>query len=135
MLASLAQVLQYLNDVRRTTRVYEWLKPYAKFIQIAGNSAICGAPVSDALGVAATTLGRWDEARTYFDDAIAQETRMGARPRIAWTLCSHAQMLQTRAHAGRQGASCHTPPRGSKAIGAELGMRRIGAWAESHLDA
>jgi predicted ATPase len=133
-LATLAQVLQYLNDLRRTKRIYERLKPYAKFIQIAGNSAISGAPVSEALGVAATTLGLWDEAGGYFEDAVAQETRMGARPWLAWTLCSYAQMLQTRGHAGDKERAARFLQE-ARAIGVELGMRRVAAWAELRQDA
>jgi len=128
-LAALTQVLQYLNDVQRTKLIYQRLKPYAKFIQIAGNSAISGAPVSEALGVAATTLGLWDEAGRYFEDAVAHETRMGARPWLAWTLCSYARMLQARGHAGDKERAA-TFLQDAQAIGVELGMKRVAAWAE-----
>jgi serine/threonine protein kinase/tetratricopeptide (TPR) repeat protein len=129
-LGALMQVLRYLNDVRRAARIYERLQPYARFNQIAGNSAICGAPVTDALGVAATTLARWDEAAKHFEDALAVEVRMGARPWMAWTLCSYAQMLQARGRAGDRERAL-TLLRDARSVSLELGMKWVAQWAES----
>jgi tetratricopeptide (TPR) repeat protein len=131
-LGALVQVLQYLNDVRRAARIYERLKPYARFNQIAGSSVISGGPVTGALGVAATTLARWDEAGGYFEDALAVEKRMGARPWQAWTLCSYALMLRARGGAGdKERAS--TFLRDARSIGVELGMKWVTTWTESQL--
>jgi tetratricopeptide (TPR) repeat protein len=132
-LGALMQVLQYLDDRRRAARIYQRLQPYARFNQIAGSTVISGAPVSDALGVAATMLSRWDEAGEFFEDALAVERRMGARPWQAWTLCSYAQMLLARSRAGdRELAS--TFLHDARSIAVELGMRWVTAWTGSQLD-
>jgi tetratricopeptide (TPR) repeat protein len=131
-LGALMQVLQYLNDKRRAARIYERLQPYARFNQIAGSSVISGAPVADALGVAAAMLARWDEAGDYFEDALAVERRMGARPWQAWTLCSYAQMVLARGRPGDRELAA-TLLRDARSIAVELGMKWVATWTESQL--
>jgi hypothetical protein len=48
----------------------------------------------------ATTLARWDEAAQHFEDAVAMNTRMDARPWLARTQEQHATMLLARPHSG-----------------------------------
>jgi len=49
--------------------------------------------VSRYLGLLATTLKRFDEAQSHFEDAIALNERMGARPWLAHTQSDYARML------------------------------------------
>jgi uncharacterized protein HemY len=55
--------------------------------------------VARYLGVLAMVLGRWDEAAAHFEDALARETRMQARPWLAHTRYDYALMLLARGHA------------------------------------
>jgi tetratricopeptide (TPR) repeat protein len=131
-LGALMQVLQYLDDKRRAARIYERLQPYARFNQIAGSTVLSGAPVTDALGVAATMLGRCEEAGGHFEDALAVERRMGARPWQAWTLFSYAQMLLARSRAGDQ-ERASTLLGHARSIAVELGMKWLTTSVESQL--
>jgi DNA-binding CsgD family transcriptional regulator len=50
------------------------------------------------LGVLATTMARWQEAESHFEDALAMNTRMHARPWLAHTQHDYATMLLARNH-------------------------------------
>ena len=45
---------------------------------------------------------RWDEAEQHFHDALALNTRMGARPWVAYTQYDYATMLLARNQPGDQ---------------------------------
>jgi uncharacterized protein HemY len=45
------------------------------------------------LGILASTTSRWDEAAAHFEDAIAMNARIGARPLLAHTQHDYARML------------------------------------------
>ena len=47
----------------------------------AGEVAL--GPVARYLGMCAATTGRWDEAAAHFEDALAMNARLGARPLVA----------------------------------------------------
>ena len=49
--------------------------------------------VARYVGLLATTTGRWDEAEWHFDEAIALNERIGARPWLARTQDDYARML------------------------------------------
>ena len=48
----------------------------------------------------ATTMGRWDDAETHFQAALDFNSRLGARPWLARTELSYAQMLLARRSKG-----------------------------------
>jgi tetratricopeptide (TPR) repeat protein len=48
------------------------------------------------LGLLATTLRRWDDAEAHFQEALAMNTRLGARPWFAHTGLGYAEMLLAR---------------------------------------
>ena len=48
--------------------------------------------VSRYLGILASELQRWDMAERHFGVAMELETRIGARPALAWTGYYHARM-------------------------------------------
>jgi tetratricopeptide (TPR) repeat protein len=60
----------------------------------AGEVAL--GPVARHLGILATTISRWEEAGRHFDDAIAMNARIGARPALAHTQDDYARMLLAR---------------------------------------
>ncbi len=67
---------------------------------IVGDAAACNGSVSRNLGLLATTLGRWEEALQHFEDALAMNRHMGAKPFVARTQYEYAYLLLTRAQPG-----------------------------------
>ena len=53
-------------------------------------------PVARYLGICAATTGRWDEAAAHFEDAMAMNERLGARPLLAHTQAHYGRMLHAR---------------------------------------
>ena len=99
----LSQVCVFLGDVRRAATLYTLLHPYAGRNVVSGRSLkACYGPVSYYLGRLATLLARWDEAEQHFNDALALNTKMGARPWEAHTQHDYACMLLARRHPGDQ---------------------------------
>jgi len=91
----LAETCAHLADDVRAQMLYEAVLPYA------GRNPILGpltneSAVSRQLGVLATVTQRWGDAEQHFEDALAMNTRMGARPGTAWTRYQYADMLLRR---------------------------------------
>src|SRR5713101_460484 len=96
----LADVCTFLGDTARAATLYQLLLPYAGRTVVISNAAACYGAMSRYLGALATTLGRWDEAAQHFEDALAMNARMDARPWLAHTQYQYAAMLLTRDQAG-----------------------------------
>jgi eukaryotic-like serine/threonine-protein kinase len=91
----LCEVSSALGESEHSSRLYALLLPYA------GRNALCHpgsalGSVSRYLGIAATTLARWSDAEPHFEDALAANARMGARPWLAHTQDDYARMLLER---------------------------------------
>jgi uncharacterized protein HemY len=52
--------------------------------------------MSRYLGLVATTTQSWEDAERHFEDALAANARMGARPWLAHTESDYARMLHAR---------------------------------------
>jgi DNA-binding CsgD family transcriptional regulator len=61
---------------------------------------VCYGAASRYLGMLAATMERWEEAAQHFEDALAMNTRMGARPWSAHTQREYAKMLLARNQPG-----------------------------------
>ncbi len=96
----LSEVCAFLVDSCRAATLYELLLPYAGHNVIVGDAAACNGSVSRNLGLLATTLGRWEEALQHFEDALAMNRHMGAKPFVARTQYEYAKMFLTRAQSG-----------------------------------
>jgi DNA-binding SARP family transcriptional activator len=92
----LAETAALLGDTDSATVLYRLLVPWAAFNAADWPEAIRGS-VSRYLGILATTRRRWDEAGMHFEDAVAMNARMGARPWLAHTQHDYARMLLARA--------------------------------------
>jgi tetratricopeptide (TPR) repeat protein len=79
-LTYLVDVCTFLGDTARAATLYQLLLPYAGRTVVIGAAAACYGAMSRYLGALATTLGRWDEAVQHFEDALAMNTSMEARP-------------------------------------------------------
>jgi tetratricopeptide (TPR) repeat protein len=98
--ASLSQVCAFLGDARRAAVLYRSLLPYAARHIYGGVNVAYSGSVSGHLGLLATTMGRWEDAERHFEDALAANARMGARPWVAHTQLNYAKMLLARDSAG-----------------------------------
>jgi class 3 adenylate cyclase len=123
-LTYLADVCTFLGDATRATTLYQLLLPYAGRNVVVGNAAACYGALSRYLGALATTLGRWDEAAQHFEDALAMNARMEARPWLAHTQYQYATMLLARDQPG-DSAKAVELLKAALVTARELGMRAL----------
>ncbi|MBD0348429.1 MAG: AAA family ATPase [Thermoleophilia bacterium] len=93
--ALLSEVAVRLDDRNGAGVLYVQLFPYAH-LNAVGAAEVSLGSVSRYLGALAATLARWGDAERHFEDALAMNARMGARPWVAHTQYEYAQMLLTR---------------------------------------
>jgi DNA-binding CsgD family transcriptional regulator len=96
----LAEVCTFLGDVTRAATLYQLLLPYAGRTVVMGGAVVCYGAASRYLGLLATTMARWREAVQHFEDALAMNACMGARPWLAHTQHEYAKMLLARNQPG-----------------------------------
>jgi DNA-binding CsgD family transcriptional regulator/tetratricopeptide (TPR) repeat protein len=92
----LVEVCCYLGDTQRATILYRLLRPYDGRNIAAGPTAACYGAAARYLGMLAATMSRWGEAQRHFEDALAMNARMGAKPWLAHTQYQYAKMLLAR---------------------------------------
>ncbi|MEE9284704.1 MAG: adenylate/guanylate cyclase domain-containing protein, partial [Dehalococcoidia bacterium] len=97
--AALTQVCAVLADTGRAATLYDLLLPYAGRNIVEGSVA-CYGSASRYLGLLAATMERWEEAERHFEDALAMNARMGARPFVAHTQHEYVGMLLHRDEPG-----------------------------------
>jgi DNA-binding SARP family transcriptional activator len=97
----LAEVCGRLGDAARAAELYEPLVPYAGRNVIVGRAATCNGSASRHLGILAGTIGEWERAERHFEDALAMHEAMGARPFVARTQVSWAEMELARGDVSR----------------------------------
>jgi class 3 adenylate cyclase len=91
----LSEVCAFLGDAARAAALYDLLLPYARLnVGHVGNARFGSG--SRFLGLLAATMERWEDAEKRFEDALEMNTRMGAKPWIAWTQHQYADMLVRR---------------------------------------
>jgi tetratricopeptide (TPR) repeat protein len=90
----LVEVCASLGDIDRADVLYRLLSPYAGFAVVAEVS--CFGAASRYLGQLAATMRRWHEGEAHFDQALAMNAAMGAKPWLARTQYHYAQMLLAR---------------------------------------
>jgi tetratricopeptide (TPR) repeat protein len=95
----LVEVCATLGDRDRAEVLYRLLSPYATYAVVASEWASFGA-ASRFLGQLSATMGRWQEAESHFDQALAMNAAMGAKPWLAHTQFQYAHMLLERSTDG-----------------------------------
>lgn len=95
-LAYLSEVCAALHDTARAAVLYPLLLPYRDRTVVVGLATVCYGAAAYYLGLLAATLARWDEAARHFDDALALNASMDARPWLAHTQHAYAAMLLAR---------------------------------------
>jgi DNA-binding SARP family transcriptional activator len=98
-LCFLAETAARLGDSDHTATLYELLRPYARRVAFSYPEISLGT-VSRFLGILASTTCRYDDAARHFEDALAMNERIGARPWLAHTQDNYAQMLLRRGEPG-----------------------------------
>jgi tetratricopeptide (TPR) repeat protein len=96
----LADVCTFLGDKARAATLYKILLPFEGLNVVFGNAEGCYGTLSRYLGALATTLELWAEAAQHFEDALAMNARMNARPWLAHTQEQYAAMLLARRQSG-----------------------------------
>jgi class 3 adenylate cyclase/DNA-binding CsgD family transcriptional regulator/tetratricopeptide (TPR) repeat protein len=96
----LAEVCAFLGDVSRAAPLYQLLLPYVGRAVVMGAGVVCYGAASRYLGLLATTMARWQAAARHFEEALAMNARMGARPWLAHTQHEYARMLLARNQPG-----------------------------------
>jgi predicted ATPase len=96
----LVDVCTFLGDQVRAEMLYQILLPFAERNVVVGNGVASYGALARYLGALATTLERWDDAARHFEDAIAMNARMDARPWLAHTQEQYASMLLVRNQSG-----------------------------------
>jgi tetratricopeptide (TPR) repeat protein len=95
----LAETARSLADAGRASIIYGLLVPYADRVAVAYPEIATGS-VSRYLGILAATTARWTDAERHFEDALAGNERIGARPWLARTQGDFARMLSARGEPG-----------------------------------
>jgi DNA-binding SARP family transcriptional activator/tetratricopeptide (TPR) repeat protein len=91
----LAEVCALLGNAGSAAVLYRLLAPYPASNAVDTPEGIRGS-VARYLGLLAPTLERWDDAAQHFDEALAMNESMGARPWLAHTQHDYARMLLAR---------------------------------------
>ena len=95
----LAEACTLLGDAEAAPVLYRLLLPYAALNAVDVTEGFAGS-VSRYLGLLAAAVSRWDDAAHHFEEALAMNERMGARPWLAHTQLDFARMLLARDGAG-----------------------------------
>jgi DNA-binding SARP family transcriptional activator len=91
----LAEAASLLGDSDSGAILYRLLVPWAAFSAADHPEGFRGS-IARYLGLLATTTRSWTDAQTHFEDALAANARMGARPWLAHTQADYARMLIAR---------------------------------------
>jgi DNA-binding SARP family transcriptional activator len=100
-LGLLAEVAYSRGDGSRAEALYDQLAPYSSQVAVAYPEISIGS-VARYLGLLASTLACWEDAERHFEDAIATNERIGARPWLAHTQEDYARMLLGRGQSSAQ---------------------------------
>jgi tetratricopeptide (TPR) repeat protein len=100
-LAALAATSALLPGAPHAETLYELLLPYRGRVMMTGMGVMCSGAVSHHLGLLATSLGRFADAETYFEEALALHERIGAAAWAAYTRYQWAVLAIARGDAAR----------------------------------
>jgi hypothetical protein len=120
----LAEACGILADPGWAGIIYWQLKPYKNRLVVFGYGVGSWGSVSRSLGILATTMSRWGQAEEHFQTALAQETRSGAQPWVAWTLLAYARMLVNQGRISDRDRAVELATAANR-IGSALGMTKL----------
>jgi DNA-binding SARP family transcriptional activator len=120
-LCVLSETASRLGEQDHAVTLYALLLPYADRVAISYSEISLGS-VSRLLGILASTSGHYDDASRHFEDALATNERICARPALARAQEDYARLLLRRGEAGdaeRAGSLLES----ARTAYRELGMR------------
>ena len=120
---SLAQMCVDLSDRKLAALYYPQLKSVAGQVGVTGIGIVCYGSLALPCAQFAACLSRWREAEDYFNQALAMNERIGARPYLVRTVRSYAHMLLDRNESGDRQFANTLINRGL-AEAEQLGMQR-----------
>jgi transcriptional regulator with XRE-family HTH domain/tetratricopeptide (TPR) repeat protein len=126
----LSEVCAFLGDANRAASLYGLLLPYAERNIVVGFLSVFYGAAARYLGILAATRSRWEEAEKHFQDAIAMNARMGARPWLAHTQYQYSAMLLARRNPDDRGRAMSLLDKALKTA-YELGMKSLSEKAEA----
>ena len=123
-LAHVAAACALVGDVTRAAQVEELLAPYAALHVVLGPAVVYLGPVSLYLGLCARARSHYEEAIDWGQRALAESTRLGARPTTARAYLHLAESFVRRAAAGDRGRAADAAER-ALSLSRELGMHGV----------
>jgi hypothetical protein len=123
-IATLADACAFLGDAARARELRELLLPYARQNVLMVEGWACFGSAARPLAVLEATLGKWNDAEANFRASIDFNSRLGARPWLARTEFSYAQMLLARRSDG-DAARAHDLLQSALATSHDLGMATL----------
>ena len=121
----LAETAALLGDADAAATLHGLLAPWSRLHAVDYPEGFRGS-IARYLGMLAATTRRWDEAERQFEDAIAMNTKTGARPWLAHSQSDLAEMLLARGDPGDAERALELVEHASAAY-REMGMQ---TWAE-----
>jgi len=97
---ALVEACRILDAPEWAPPIYERLVPYAQRLCVVSLNLSEMGPVTRALGVLASLMGKYSLAEVHFADALATSERIGAPPHVARTHVDRARMLLARGAPG-----------------------------------
>ena len=131
-LGLLAEVAGRLSDEQGSAILYDLLLPWRNRQLLPSGGAVAYGSASRQLGILAATLRRWESAEQHFEEALAMNTRMGAKLWVARTQLDYARMLLGRAAAGDVEQATDLLD-SALATAREIGMAKVASDCESLL--
>jgi class 3 adenylate cyclase/DNA-binding CsgD family transcriptional regulator len=129
----LSEVCAGLGDADRALVLHRLLSPYAGHNIVFGAGIACCGSADRFLGLLLTALGRWCDAESHFEEALAMNGRIGARVALAYTKHDYAAMLLARGEAGDR-ERAFTLLKASLQSAREIGMRALEERAAARLN-
>jgi DNA-binding CsgD family transcriptional regulator len=130
-LAWMIDLAAEFDDRQRAAQCYDLLRPHAELLVCGGAGIVCVlGTVHEALGRAAATIGRLDDASRHLRAAIALAERIGMPPAVAGATYHLAQVLARRKRPGDQDEASALATSAS-ALAGKLGMRPLEALARA----
>ncbi len=133
-LALMSEVCTVLDDRDRARVLLDLFRPYSGLLVVFAGGSHCTGAVDRYLGMLATVLGRFPEAESWFESAVALEERAGSPPLLARTRYWYGRMLTSTSTNGsadyRRGSDLLAASlRTAEALGMAGLANQIGAFA------
>jgi len=122
-MSRLSEAVCHLHDRSAAAVLYEHLRPLAGQVYVLEMTIGCSGSIAFWGGLLAACLGRCDDAERHFDDALAMNERLGARPCVVRIRRAWASMLLER-NAADDAARARELIAAGRAEAETLGMAR-----------